>query len=142
LCLYSLTDLYCNGFAPAAPDGSTAPVVAFYALAPYELRDLCDSLEAYLLALGDDVTKKTLKLYFAFRRIKNLACVEVHPQTKQLLVYVKVDPDKVTFESGFSRDVRGVGHFGTGDLELRLSSLDDLERAKLLLMASCEASSR
>jgi predicted transport protein len=115
-------------------------VSEYYAAAPDELRDLCDSLETYLLALGDDVTKKTLKLYFAYRRIKNFACVEVHPQTKQLLVYLKVDPDDVAIEPGFSRDVRGIGHFGTGDLELRLSSLEDLERAKSLMLASYEAS--
>jgi hypothetical protein len=36
----------------------------------------------YLPALGDDVTKKTLKFYFAFRRIKNFACVEVHPPSQ------------------------------------------------------------
>jgi len=130
---------------PTVTGGGTKPVQyktvsEYYASAPTELRDLCDSLEAYLLALGDDVTKKTLKLYIAFRRIKNFACVEVHPQTKQLLVYLKVDPDAVTLESGFSRDVRGVGHFGTGDLELRLSSPDDLERAKPVLVASYEAS--
>jgi predicted transport protein len=113
-------------------------VSEYYAAAPAELKDLFDSLETYLLALGDDVTKNTLKLYFAFRRIKNFACVEVHPQTKQVLVYVKVDPDKVPLEPGFSRDVRGVGHFGTGDLELRLSSPEDLERAKPLLLASYE----
>ena len=65
-------------------------VSEYYTSAPVELRDLCDSLEVYLLALGDDVTKKTLKLYFAFRRIKNFVCVEVHPQT--CLLYTSPSP--------------------------------------------------
>ena len=42
------------------------------------LLDLYDELQAYLLALGDDVQEKTLKYYVAFKRIKNFACVEVH----------------------------------------------------------------
>jgi len=39
---------------------------------------------------------------------------------------------------GFSRDVRGVGHQGTGDLELTIRNLDDLERAKPLINRSFE----
>ena len=70
-------------------------------------------LDAFAIALGDDVTKRTLKLYFAYRRIKNFLCVEVHPQNHELLMFVKVDPDTVPLEPGFSRDVRAIGHFGT-----------------------------
>jgi predicted transport protein len=104
------------------------------------LRDLFQALEAFLMALGDDVSKKTLKMYFAFRRIKNFACVEVHTHSNSLLLFVKVDPDSVMLEKGFSRDVRRIGHFGTGDLEIRLSSMDDLERAKPLILKSYEVS--
>jgi predicted transport protein len=46
----------------------------------------------------------------------------------------------VVLEEGFARDVREVGHFGTGDLEVRLDSIDDLERAKPLIERSYEAS--
>lgn len=104
------------------------------------LHDLYEELKAYLESLGDDVQVKTLKFYVAFKRIKNFACVEVHPKTGKILVYVKVDPDSVPMENGFTRDVRNIGHFGTGDLEIRLSSRDDLERARPLLNRSYEAS--
>ena len=76
----------------------------------------------------------------AFRRIKNFACVEVHPQTKKVLAYLKVDPDSVPLEAGFTRDVRTIGHFGTGDLEITIASFEDLERAKSLFITSYEAS--
>lgn len=105
-----------------------------------DLRDRYERLRAELLALGDDVQEKTLKLYFAFKRIKNFACVEVHPQAKTILVYAKVDPDSVALEDGFTRDVRNIGHFGTGDLEIRIKSDADLERALPLLLRSYEAS--
>ncbi|WP_179500354.1 hypothetical protein [Streptomyces sp. WZ.A104] len=36
-------------------------------------------------------------------------------------------------EEGFSRDMRGIGHLGTGDVEVRLASADDLERATPLI---------
>ena len=101
-----------------------------------ELKDLWEALRAFLLALGDDVQEKQLKYYVAFRRIKNFACAEGHPQSGDLLIYTKVDPGTVSLEEGFTRDVTNIGHYGTGDLELRVRTTSDLERAKTLLIQS------
>lgn len=99
------------------------------ARSPQLLKDLFADLGEFIEALGDDVTVTERKNYFAYRRIRNFACVEVHPQSGRLLVYLKVDPDSVNLVDGFMRDVRNIGHFGTGDLELRIASSDDLEQA-------------
>lgn len=115
-------------------------VTEYLEQAPSSLQDLYYELDAFILALGDDVQKKTLKLYFAYKQIKNFACIEVHPQSHHLLVFVKVNPDTVELEEGFTRDVRDIGHFGTGDLELRIDSHDDLEKAKSFIVASYETS--
>jgi predicted transport protein len=101
------------------------------------IRDRFESLRAFLLALGDDVQMKTQKFYLAFKRIKNFACVEIG--TDKLTVYVKVSPDSVPSASGFLRDVRTIGHYGTGDLEITVRTTDDLERAKPLIVKSYEA---
>lgn len=103
-----------------------------------ELSDLYDSLEATLLELGDDVQMKTLKAYFAFKRIKNFASVNV--RSNYLLVWVKVDPDTIELDDGFTRDVRGLGHRGTGDLEITIRNQSDIERALPLFEKSYEAS--
>lgn len=123
---------------PPKPQYKT--VAEYYAQADPQLKDLFDSLENLLLGLGDDVTKKETKLYYAFRRLKNFASVEVHPQSRKLLVFVKVNPDEVVLEPGFTRDVRSIGHFGTGDLEITLSTPGDLAKAEQLLVASYDAS--
>ena len=104
------------------------------------LLDLFGEVEAFLLALGDDVQKRTLKFYFAFKRIKNFACVEIHKGKQCLTCYVKVDPSTVTLEKGFTRDVRDIGHFGTGDLEITLRSSADIKKAAPLFQRSYEAS--
>jgi predicted transport protein len=101
--------------------------------APPELRSRYDMLDAYLMTLGDDVTMKATEFYVAYRRIKNFACVEMRNQLGRILVFAKVNPDTVALEQGFTRDVRKIGHFGTGDLEITLSSDADFERAKPLL---------
>lgn len=108
--------------------------------APVELQDLYGQLQAYATALGDDITHKALKYYIAYRRLKNFLCVEVHPQTQELLLFVKVDPESLELEPGFSRDVRQIGHFGTGDLEVRVKNADDLARALPLVQQSYEES--
>lgn len=46
----------------------------------------------------------------------------------------------VELEEGFTRDVREIGHFGTGDLEIRIRNDADLERALPLVLRSYEAS--
>lgn len=119
---------------------SEKTVTQLHERSPEDLRNLYDKLETYLLSLGDDVTKTTRQLYYAFRRIKNFACVEVHPQTKRLLVYLKIDPSSITVEPGFTRDVTKIGHFGTGSLEVTIGSAQDFEHAQPLIQASYQAS--
>jgi predicted transport protein len=114
-------------------------VTEYLAQADTELADRFEALKSMILEMGDDVEMKTLKLYFAFRRLKNFACVEVHTQTRKLLVYVK-HPDPATVaETGFARDVTNIGHFGTCNLELTLTSKADIEKARHLIEQSYEA---
>lgn len=103
-----------------------------------ETRDRYEELKAFMLALGDDVQEKVLKYYIAFKRIKNFACVEFRLQSRSIYVYVKVDPDTLELKEGFSRDVRKIGHYGTGDLEIIIRSDEDLNRAKDLILRSYE----
>ena len=105
-----------------------------------DLLDRFEAVRSYLTALGDDVQETTLRYYIAFKRIKNFACVEFRPSTDKILMYVKVDPATVSLEPGFTRDVSKIGHFGTGDLEITLSTPEDLERAGPLIKRSYGAS--
>ncbi len=102
--------------------------------------DLFESIKAFCLSLGDDVQYKILKHYGAFKRLKNFCCVEVHIQTKKILLYLKVNPDSIELENGFHRNVRKIGHFGTGDLEVTIDSPEAFEKAKPLILQSYENS--
>lgn len=106
-----------------------------------DLLQLFDTLCEFSLGLGDEVQRKDLKLYIAFKRIKNFACFIVQAQKDpKILVLLKLNPEDVELEEGFSRDVRDIGHWGTGDLELTVRNLNDLEKAKLLIEKSYLAS--
>jgi predicted transport protein len=111
-------------------------VTDYLASASPEMLDRFHLVTDFLNALGDDVQTKTLDNYIAFRRIKNFACVELRNQANKILAYVKVDPDSVTLESGFTRDMRNKGHYGTGDLEIAIHNDADFEKAKPLFERS------
>jgi predicted transport protein len=110
----------------------------YYDQAPEALRDRFEALSEFLQALGDDVQIKWLKYYIAFRRIRNFASCEIRPQAGTILVYIPLNPDSLTLEDGFTRDVREIGHHGTGDLEISIKSDEDVERAKPLLIRAYE----
>lgn len=139
------------GASAARPSGSemnpvsatkkqTKTVAQYLDDADETLTNLFNDLDARLNSQGDDVQRKELKLYFAYRRLKNFACVEVKAASQRLQVYLKVDPDGIELIDGFTRDVRGIGHFGTGDLEVTITSIADLDRAEELFAASYNAS--
>lgn len=49
-------------------------------------------------------------------------------------------PDSVTFEEEFSRDVREIGHWVTGDLEVAIRTAADLLKAQSLISRSDKGS--
>lgn len=102
-----------------------------YEEASEKLKDLYEDLKDYILNLGDDVSESRLKLYSAFKKIKNITCVEIFKD--KLLLHIRLDAKTVTYENGFSRDVTGIGHWGTGDVEVSLKNENDLEKVKPLI---------
>jgi predicted transport protein len=103
-------------------------------------KDRYEDLKAFIMTLGDDVQEKITKHYIAFKRLYNFACFEFHPNDKEILIFLKIDPTTVALVEGFSRDVRKIGHFGTGDLELRIKSDEDAIKAQELIRLSYENS--
>ncbi|CCJ35862.1 hypothetical protein BN140_0939 [Methanoculleus bourgensis MS2] len=103
-----------------------------------ELQNRFEVLKTYIEALGDDVQTKVLKNYVAFKRIKNFACVSIQ-RRGELAVRVKLDPDTIELEPGFTQDVRGKGYYGTGDLEILIRSDADIKRATPLILQSYES---
>jgi predicted transport protein len=104
--------------------------------APPGLLDLYHAVADHLQAAGDDVQVKSTDFYIAFRRLKNFACVEVRNQLSKVLVYARINPAMLDMEPGFTRDMRDINHFGTGDLEITIQSMVDLEKAKPLFDAA------
>ena len=116
---------------PAPRDRSFAE---WLPLLPAHLTELLSSLEDYVTSLGDDVQRKELRLYLAFKRLKNFATVVA--QKNRLILYLHLNPKELGPLPSIGRDVSQQGHWGTGDLELSLTSQADLDTAKPLILMS------
>ncbi|WP_323188180.1 DUF5655 domain-containing protein [Streptomyces sp. NBC_00249] len=99
--------------------------------------ELAAAADEVLLGLGEGITKVENQTYIAYQRLQNFACLV--PRKARLLVYLKVSPAKVDLIPGFTRDVTGLGHQGTGNLEVQLRSVRDVERAQELFRMSYAA---
>lgn len=96
------------------------------------LKTIYNSVCKYIESLGTDLQVNQLKLYLAYKKVQNIVCIEV--TNKRVILRLKLDPDTVDLEDGFSEDKRNVGHYGTGDLEITLKSAEDFEKAKPLIL--------
>lgn len=110
----------------------------YLAEASPQLKELYTAVRDYITEFDDDVQERFLKLYIAFKRLKNFVTIKLLTNSNSLLMWLPLNPDEVVLEKGFSRDVRGIGHHGTGDLELTIRNLDDLNKAKPLIQKSFE----
>lgn len=121
--------------APAAPATHSLPGTGFV---PGCLRDLYGELDEALTAWGE-VEVAQLRHYIAYRRLVNVASVLFRPSNGVIVVYLRLDPGTVVLEEGFTRDMRGIGHLGTGDLEVRVHDAATLEQAAPLIRRAYEA---
>ena len=94
---------------------------------------LYEAVYDFAFTLGDDVQIKFLKQYVAFKRIRNFATVVPYARPEKILVLLHLSPDSVDIDTKWMRDVRQIGIWGTGQLELTVQTLDDLEKAKPLI---------
>jgi predicted transport protein len=112
---------------PSKTTGTDKTAAEWLADLSPDLRAVFDALESYLQTVGDDVHRKDLKLYIAFKRLRNFLTVCF--QKNNLLLYLHLNPDDVQLVDGFSRDVRKIGHWGTGNVEVTVKDHADLEKA-------------
>ena len=101
------------------------------AVASKDMKNLYHSICDYIESLGDDIAKNQLKMYLAYKKVQNMVCIEIY--NKQIILFLKLKPETVTLEEGFTRDMRSIGHYGTGDLQIIIKNAKDFDKAKPLL---------
>ena len=102
------------------------------ASASADMKNLYHSICDFIESLGDDIAQNQLKYYLAYKKVQNMACIEIY--NKQIILYLKLNPETIQLEKGFTRDMRNTGHYGTGDLQVIIKNATDFDKAKPLLV--------
>lgn len=133
-------NLQSDGVKHYPPKSNKVSVTEQLKSADGELTKLYEDFLDFINSIGDDIQSRQLQMYIAFVRLRNFVCLEVRKQRGVVLLYLSLDPNDIQFEEGFTRDMRGIGHYGTGDVEVIISSRETLEKAKPLIKAAYDKS--
>jgi uncharacterized protein with ParB-like and HNH nuclease domain/predicted transport protein len=88
------------------------------------MRSVFDGFRKEVLALDPCVTEEILKLYVAYKAETNF--VDVVPQKSRLRLSINLRFHELHDPRGLAKDVSNLGRWGNGDVEVALSTLEDL----------------
>jgi predicted transport protein len=103
---------------------------------PKEIVELFDRLREGILGLAEEseITEKANKMYIGYKHGKNFC--EVRLQAKAIQVWLDISPADLDDPYHLVRDVSKIGHYGTGNSEIRLSEPSEVERVMNLIEQS------
>lgn len=114
-----------DAYRPAtAKQGQQYSIADHTHLATGQMRDLFGALRKAVLALDPCVNEEFLKLYVAYKAETNF--VDVVPQAKRLLLVLNLGIDDIEDPRGLCRDISNLGRWGNGDVEVGISTIDEL----------------
>lgn len=100
------------------------------------MREIFQEFRRAVCALDPCVTEEFLKLYVAYKAETNF--VDVVPQAKRLRLSINMPYNEIHDPRGLCKDVTNVGRWGNGDVEVGLSTLEDLPYVLGLVRQSLE----
>ena len=99
-------------------------------------RTLFEKLRKEILSLDSEITEEFLKLYVAYKLETNIVCII--PQKDKLKLYLNIRFNELDDPKKKCRDVSQTGHWATGDVELLLSSEEEIAYVISLVQQTIE----
>ncbi|MET1257010.1 DUF5655 domain-containing protein [Aliikangiella maris] len=93
-----------------------------------EIQELTAIIREFIIGLDESIEEVPKKFYVAYKISQNIACMEV--KGKYIKLFLKLKPSDIPEGTNNYRDVTSIGHYGTGDVELTVSSEADFEPVK------------
>jgi uncharacterized protein with ParB-like and HNH nuclease domain/predicted transport protein len=100
------------------------------------MRELFEALRKEVLALDPCVTEEFLKFYVAYKAETNF--VDVVPQASRLRLSLNMPFHELYDPKRIAKDITNIGRWGNGDVEIGISSFDELPYALGLIRQSFE----
>jgi hypothetical protein len=105
---------------------------------PREVIELFRTIDKFCRELDPTaVQRKYLATYVRYTHGKNIFCC-VHLQKSGLRVWLKLNYSDLESPAEYVRDVSNIGHWGVGDVELAIDSIERFQSAKGLIQKSFE----
>lgn len=96
-----------------------------------DLKTLFNEVREYIISIDSSIEEAPKKYYIAYKTSQNFVCIQTYKN--KLTLFLKLNPDEIQPMPLQGRDVRNIGHFGTGDFELVLKNQDDFHQTKYLI---------
>lgn len=100
------------------------------------VRSLFEECRKQIIALDPCVTETFLKLYVAYKAETNF--VDIVPQSTRLRLSLNIPFPEVNDPKGICKDVSDLGRWGNGDVEVGLSSIEEIPYVMGLIRQSFE----
>lgn len=101
---------------------------------PEEIKEIYEELKKEILNLYQNIKIIPKKNYISFKAKTNF--LDIQPQLRILKGVINVKKGKLKDSRKISRDISKVGHFGSGDYEFSISSINDIEKVVDLIKQS------
>lgn len=95
---------------------------------PSETQALMHGIREYILGLDPAIEEVPKKFYVAYKISQNIVCMET--RSRSIKLFVKLSASDINVPPKFYRDVKEIGHYGTGDTEFTICSEDEFEQIK------------
>jgi predicted transport protein len=93
--------------------------------------ELFNNVREFIMGIDSSIEETAKKNYIAYKTSQNFVCLQTYK--KKMTLYLKINPDDLKPMPHQGRDVREIGHYGTGDFELTIKDLSDFESTKHLI---------
>jgi len=120
----------------ARSSNSTNYTLADHVYLTGKMEELYNPLRQGILNLDPSVYEEIKKLYIAFKTTTNFVDVQIQKSRLRLTLNLKFH--QIHDPKGLCRDVTNLGRWGNGDVEIDLSSLDQLDDVMVLIKQSFE----
>lgn len=115
--------------------------------ATYSMADHAENLQGEILVIFEELRKRICnldssvreefkKLYIAYKTTTNF--VDIVPQKSKLRLSLNLEFHEINDPKGICLDVTDKGRWGNGDVEVNISSMDDIENVMFLIKQSFE----
>jgi uncharacterized protein with ParB-like and HNH nuclease domain/predicted transport protein len=125
-----------DAYKPTAMTAGTYTLDDHPYLSAGPMRRVFEAFRTQVLALDPAVTEEVLKVYIAFKAESNF--VDVVPQARRLRLSLNMRFPEISDPKGICKDVTNIGRWGNGDVEVGLSSLEELPYVMGLVRQSLE----